>query len=284
MSEPLTWPTQWPHAKHSRFVEAASVTWHIQTMGKGPDVLLVHGTGASTHSWRDVMPLLSQHVTVHAIDLPGHGFTSLPNPQGRSLNGMVNGIAALLRTLNIKPVVVAGHSAGAAIVARLCSMNHISPRHLVSFNGAFFPIAGFAGTLFSPIAKTIAALPFLPNLFSRMADSEAVSRLMANTGSNLSADGLGFYQRLFRSPTHIEATLGMMAAWDLTAMPQDLSRLKPSCTFVAAQNDKTVSPNDAIKAARLCPTANVITVANFGHLMHEEDPQQAADIIRTTLI
>jgi magnesium chelatase accessory protein len=282
MSEALTWPTPWPHAEHSSFVEAANIKWHVQIMGDGPDLLLIHGTGASTHSWRDAMPMLAKDFKVHAIDLPGHGFTSLPNPQGRSLNGMVSGIAELLRTLNIKPNVVAGHSAGSAILVRLCSMNHISPSHLVSFNGAFFPIAGLAGAMFSPIAKTFAALPFLPNLFARMADAKAVARLMADTGSKLSPEGLALYQRLFSSSVHIEATLGMMAAWNLSDMAQDLTRLKPQAIFVASQNDKTISPAVAQKAAALCPHARVLSVANFGHLMHEEDPHQATDIIRTT--
>ncbi len=275
-------PPDWPHARHSRFVDAHSIIWHVQTMGEGPDILLVHGTGASTHSWRDVMPLLSGSHRVHAIDLPGHAFTSQADAQGRSLDGMVSGIAELLRTLNIKPAVVVGNSAGSAILARMCAMNHIDPERFISFNGAFFPIAGIAGAVFSPIAKTFAAIPFMPNLFARMADANAVARLMADTGSKLSPEGLALYQRLFRSPTHIEATLGMMAAWDLSGMTQDLSRLKTHVIMVAAQNDKTIPPAVAHKAAALTPHAQVVTVAHYGHLMHEEDPKQAADIIRNT--
>ena len=275
-------PPDWPHAANSRFVDAHSITWHVQTMGEGPDILLIHGTGASTHSWRDVMPLLATTNKVHAIDLPGHGFTSQANTQGRSLNGMVHGITDILRVLNIKPSIVVGNSAGSAILARMCAMNHVAPTRFISFNGAFFPIAGLAGAVFSPIAKTFAAIPFMPNLFARMADANAVSRLMADTGSKLSPEGLALYQRLFRSPPHIEATLGMMAAWDLSGMTQDLSRLKTQTIFVAAQNDKTIPPAVAHQAAALTPHAQVVTVANYGHLMHEEDPKQAADIIRNT--
>jgi magnesium chelatase accessory protein len=273
-------PPDWSHAAHSRFVDAHSIRWHIQSMGQGPDILLIHGTGASTHSWRDVMPLLATDHCVHAIDLPGHGFTSPADASGRSLDGMVSGISALLTKLDIKPAIVAGNSAGAAILARMCAMNDISPERFVSFNGAFFPIAGLAGAVFSPIAKTFAAIPFMPSLFARMADANAVSRLMADTGSKLSPEGLALYQRLFSSPTHIEATLGMMAAWDLSGMTQNLSRLKTRAVFVAAQNDKTIPPDTASKAAKLCPHAQVVTVARYGHLMHEEDPKQAADIIR----
>jgi magnesium chelatase accessory protein len=279
---PESLPPDWPHAQHSRFVEAAGIIWHLQSMGQGPDLLLLHGTGASSHSWRDVMPLLASEFRVHAVDLPGHGFTSPADAQGRSLNGMARGITAVLQNLNIKPTIVVGNSAGAAILARMCAMKNIDPRQFVSFNGAFFPIAGIAGAVFSPVAKAIAAIPFMPALFARMADTGAVSRLMADTGSNLSPEGLALYQRLFRSSHHIEATLGMMAAWDLSDMAQDLSRLRTPATFVAAQNDKTIPPEDARKAAALCPHAQVVTVAHYGHLMHEEDPMQAAAIIRNT--
>jgi magnesium chelatase accessory protein len=275
-------PPDWPHAIHSRFIEAARIAWHMQSMGEGPDILLIHGTGASTHSWRDVMPLLATSYRVHALDLPGHGFTSQADAHGRSLNGMVSGITELLRVLNIKPIVVVGNSAGAAVLARMCAMNYVSPERFISFNGAFFPITGIAGAVFSPIAKTFAAIPFMSNVFARMADANAVARLMADTGSKLSPEGLALYQRLFRSPQHIEATLGMMAAWDLSGMTQDLSRLKTRAIFVAAQNDKTIPPAVAHQAAALTPHAQVVTVAHYGHLMHEEDPKQAADIIRNT--
>ena len=61
----------------------AGLRWHVQMMGTGPQVLLLHGAGAATHSWRDVAPLLARDFTVIAPDLPGHGFTD--TPRGRRL-------------------------------------------------------------------------------------------------------------------------------------------------------------------------------------------------------
>ncbi|MFN5717015.1 MAG: alpha/beta fold hydrolase, partial [Bradyrhizobium sp.] len=67
--------TDWPNRNASVFVEAAGIRWHVQRMGEGPSLLLIHGTGAATHSWRDMLPLLARHFSVVAPDLPGHGFT-----------------------------------------------------------------------------------------------------------------------------------------------------------------------------------------------------------------
>ena len=87
----------WPNRAASRFYSAGGITWHVQITGQGPVLLLVHGTGAATHSWRDLLPPLRQNFTVIAPDLPGHGFTSQPDKAGMTLPGMARGIAGLLR-------------------------------------------------------------------------------------------------------------------------------------------------------------------------------------------
>ena len=49
----------WPHRHSSIFVHAAGLRWHVQQMGRGPVVLLIHGTSAATHSFRGLAPLLA---------------------------------------------------------------------------------------------------------------------------------------------------------------------------------------------------------------------------------
>lgn len=73
---PRSLPENWPHRDCSQFIEAAGLSWHVQRMGEGPALLLLHGTAAATHSWAGLMPLLARRFTVIAIDLPGHGFTA----------------------------------------------------------------------------------------------------------------------------------------------------------------------------------------------------------------
>ncbi|MFN5777212.1 MAG: alpha/beta hydrolase, partial [Burkholderiaceae bacterium] len=51
------WRDDWPLASCSRFVKAGGVRWHVQQQGRGPVMLLLHGTRASTHTWRDHMPV-----------------------------------------------------------------------------------------------------------------------------------------------------------------------------------------------------------------------------------
>ena len=82
------WKSQWPFAQHSMFVNAAGLRWHVQSFGDGPLLLMLHGLGASTHSWRGLAPLLATHYRVVMIDLPGHAFTSTPTAQAAGLQAV----------------------------------------------------------------------------------------------------------------------------------------------------------------------------------------------------
>ena len=280
----LDWATDgadWPNRAASRFVSAAGLNWHVQVMGQGPVLLLLHGTGASTHSWRDVMPKLSPHYTVVAPDLPGHAFSNPAPKQSLSLPGMAAAVAMLLKELQLQPVRAVGHSAGAAILVRMAVERLAAPADLVSFNGAFFPVSGVAGQFFSPLAKAAAGASLIQKMFARMADRKAVERLLRDTGSVIDAEGVTLYQKLFSNEGHIAGTLGMMAAWDLHWVPQDLRNLPLPLHLVRALKDRTISPADADKVARLAPNTTIRDLPGLGHLAHEEDPATAASLIAT---
>ena len=269
----------WPNHVASRFVEAAGMRWHVQVMGEGPALLLLHGTGAATHSWRDVMPKLAANYTVVAVDIPGHAFTQPPSKNSLSLPGMAAAVASLLRALNVSPVRAVGHSAGAAVLVRMAVERLFAPQDIISFNGAFFPVTGVAGQFFSPLAKTFANATLVQKLFAKMADRKAVERLLRDTGSNIDAEGITLYQQLFSNEGHIAGTLGMMAAWDLHWVPQDLKNLPVPMTLVFASGDRTIPPARAAEAAKLVPRSSLIEIKGLGHLAHEEDPTGAAAIV-----
>lgn len=283
MSYRLTWNKDghdWPNRDTSRFVHAAGLTWHVQQAGQGPVVFLIHGTGAATHSWAGLLPRLARHFTVVAADMPGHGFTSAPLPSQMSLNGMARFHAGLLRELGIDPVLVVGHSAGAAILARMSLDGLIAPRTLISLNGALLPLTGMAARIFSPLAKLMTAMPHTPHLFAfRARHTRMVDDLMAGTGSVLDSRTIELYRRLGTSPGHVAAAIAMMAHWDLRPLRHDLPRLAAHLVLVAAGDDRTIPPAIAAQVNALVPGSEVVPLAGLGHLAHEEDPDRLATAI-----
>ena len=283
MSARRGWQRQerdWPNRESSRFVRAAGLLWHVQVMGAGPVLLLVHGTGAATHSWRALAPLLARHFTVVAPDLPGHGFTDTPATARLGLPGMAKSLQGLLWALNMRPALAMGHSAGAAILARMTLDGQIAPRGLISLNGAFVPLEGVPGQIFSPLAKLLVGLPLLPQLFAwRAKDDAVVGGMLESTGSSLDPQGVTLYGRLIRNPAHAAAALGMMSQWDLHPLLRDLPRLSVPLLLVVGANDRAVPPAQAARVRDLVHRATMATMAGLGHLAHEERPEDTAALV-----
>lgn len=283
MSERPVWEREgrdWPNRECSRFVRAGGIRWHVQQAGSGPVLLLVHGTGAATHSWRDMLPLLAREFTVVAPDLPGHGFTDMPAASQLSLPGMARALGELLHALDIRPEVVVGHSAGAAILARMCLDGTIAPRALVSLNGAMLPLRGLPGHLFSPIARLVVSIPLTRRIFAtQAADRRVVERMLRSTGSTIDPAGVEYYFRIARSPVHAGAALAMMANWDLRPLERELPGLRTPLLLITGSNDRTIPPSDSVRVRALLPGAQLVSLPGLGHLAHEEQPARIAALI-----
>jgi magnesium chelatase accessory protein len=269
----------WPHRDASRFVNAAGIRWHVQRMGQGPSLLLLHGTGSATHTWRDFAPCLAKDFTLIMPDLPGHGFTGPAPRNSLSLKGFARSVADLLLQLDEQPRIVIGHSSGAAILAQLCLDRLIAPERLIALNGAFLPFEGLARVLYPPMAKLMHLNPLTARLVAWSTDDASVARLVRGTGSRIDRQGLKLYTRLLQSRAHVDGSLAMMAIWDLETLQNALKRLQIPVTLVAGREDRAVRPGQIERAAALLPQVSVHWLTGLGHLAHEEQPKEVADLI-----
>ncbi|WP_233281360.1 alpha/beta fold hydrolase [Sphingomonas changnyeongensis] len=190
----------WPLAEHSRFVADGPLVWHVQRLGSGPVLLLIHGTGAATHSWRGLAPLLADRFTVVAVDLPGHGFTRGRLPTGLALPGIARALGALCAAEGIAPAALIGHSAGAAIAVRMVMDGAVPaaapspPVHVIGLCPALRPFGGDAAGLMSGMARLMFANPAMPWLAAGLARFavRTDSFLARSTGSRIDAEGQRF--------------------------------------------------------------------------------------------
>ena len=275
--------SDWPLHAASRFVRSRPHEWHLQQTGAGDDLLLLHGTGASTHSWRDIVPILARNHRVTMVDLPGHGFTRLGSRMRSSLDCMAEDIAALCRQEEIAPKAIIGHSAGTAIALRLAAKLGQGAR-VVGINPALQPFQGLAGVMFPMAARMMALTPGMVDMLAwNMGQPGRVVSLLAGTGSDIPASGMNLYARLFRDKAHVEGTLLMMAQWKLDGLIADLPRLQTRCLFLTGSNDRMVPPVSAVEAAGRMRDATVQSLDGYGHLVHEEAPAEVAAILEAWL-
>ncbi len=270
----------WPLRDASMFVEAGGYKWHAQMMGEGPALLLLHGTGAATHSWAPAARLLSEKYKVLNVDLPGHGFTRATRAGPPSLERVATATKALLDELSFRPRVVVGHSAGAAVMSRMALEGDASADLLISVNGALRPFPGPARFMFPAFAKALQFNPLTPYMFAQGAsDERRVRRLIVSTGSMPPEEQIGAYAALLRRPGHIAGALGMMANWDLGALERALPSIDQRAVMIAAANDRAVPPGDARRLVSAMKNAEHALVPDCGHLAHEEAPEAIVRII-----
>ena len=87
---------------------------HYETAGAGPPLVLLHGIGSNSRSWREQLAVLSSDFKVIAWDAPGYGRSSDPEgkPSMAFYAGRLNG---LLDELGLDRVHLLGHSAGGVV-------------------------------------------------------------------------------------------------------------------------------------------------------------------------
>lgn len=265
----------------SFFVDTPMMRWRAERSGAGPCALLIHGTGASAHSWAGLRPVLAEDWDVVAVDLPGHGFT---RPKGRFTPTLANVAAALsqfVKALDVSPALIVGHSAGAAIMIDMIARAAATPIAAVSVNGALAPFEGPAAFVFPFMARSLALNPFVPHFFASAArDRRNVARMIEQTGSTIPPEAIDQYQALLSQSTHVAGALRMMAHWDLTQIMVMLGDVETPALFIAGENDKAVSPKISLEAAARAPAGEFKLMPGLGHLAHEEDPAAVAAQIR----
>lgn len=66
---------------------------HVEVIGEGPNLVLLHGWGLNSACWQTVVPQLKNHFRLHLIDLPGFGFSHDSHEQSQSLAVMTDALA-----------------------------------------------------------------------------------------------------------------------------------------------------------------------------------------------
>ena len=271
-------PDTWPLRAQSRRQRGPVHDWYFAEAGTGPPVLLLHGAGGSLHSMQGLFDRLVLTNHVLAVDLPGHGFTRLGAQRRSGLCTMTADVSAFCRQLEFTPKVIIGHSAGAAIALQMA--RDAPDMRIVGINPALGHFEGLAGVIFPAMAKLLASVPFTARLFSgASARPERIQALIDGTGSKLSQQGLDRYQTLVSREAHVAGALAMMAQWSLDDLLANLGSISNEVLFLLAENDATVPAKVGRAAAAKLPHAEVVEIAGYGHLVHEENPDLVLDHI-----
>lgn len=120
-------------------VQGASIYYITAGDPADPAVVLIHGFGGSTFTWRDVMPVLAEAgFYAIALDLPPFGLSDKNPDLNVTRSGMADMVAGLMDELSIERATIVGHSMGGAVTAQFAVRHSKRVERLVFVAGGIF--------------------------------------------------------------------------------------------------------------------------------------------------
>ncbi|KAH8806063.1 Alpha/Beta hydrolase protein [Xylogone sp. PMI_703] len=135
-AEALTNFDDWAHQR----IALENVSIHLRYAGKGPPVLLIHGSPQFSLTWHTVGPILAEKYTVIAVDNPGSGDSSVPSDGDYTFMASADTMKSVLDFFNITSTYVIAHDVGCGIAAALATKYRSLVKRLVV---AEFALPGF---------------------------------------------------------------------------------------------------------------------------------------------
>jgi pimeloyl-ACP methyl ester carboxylesterase len=254
--------------------------------GSGPALLLLHGLGCDSTTWRDVIEPLAEHFTVIAPDLLGHGQSDKPDAD-YSLGGYANGMRDLLTVLGIDTVTVVGHSFGGGVAMQFAyQFPERTERIVLLSTGGLGPeVTRVIRLLTVPgSSAALAAATWRPWRRVVAAGLRALSRTGISAVRDL--DEVSDIYTGFADPGRrraVQRVTGHVVNWRgqyVTMTDRSyLARVLPVLVIWGA--DDRVIPVKHAETARLQAWSDVHVLEDSGHFPHKDHPDRVVGLIRS---
>jgi len=261
------------------FVTTVVGTIHAVVRGSGPDVVLIHGVTDNAHTWHDLQASLAGIARTHALDLPGHGLSDIPEAP-LTARQMAECVLAYLDAARVERAVVLGWSLGGAVAASLSGSHGSRVSAVVleapavldfSFPIALMPLKvfGIGEVMHLIAANRVMRRFFMSSTFARgfAAPENVVERYWRG------------WQVTGRS-RYIRALLREFKSTETTPL---LGAIRAPTWVVHGDEDQLVPIRVADELEAIVPGSKVSKLNKVGHAPHVERPDVVLDTIREAL-
>jgi pimeloyl-ACP methyl ester carboxylesterase len=283
-SPDTTFTTTWSHGRGEVrfFTRADGSRLRYYTAGRGPALVLIHTVRTQLDYFQRVIPLVWDHYTVYALDLPGMGWSDIVPGARYDEPELRSAVVEFVEGLNLDDVTLAGESLGAALAlsASIDLKNQV--RGVVAFNSYDYPSGVERGNWLARIIITSIRLPGLgPVVASR--EPRPIMRAVLQGGfvdkTEFPED---FLTELLRSGQRPSYSLVARAIYrSLEGFNRARSRypgVTVPVTLVYSEHDWS-RPTERDRVARSLPDVRRITLPSTGHFSSLEQPEEVARIL-----
>lgn len=262
-------------------VSVNGVTLHVRDDGpKGaPVIVLLHGFGASLHTWEPWSQALSKNFRVVRYDAPGSGL-SAPDPTGDYTDAhSLQLLGDLMTQLGVERATLVGNSMGGRIAWSFAAAQPQRIDKLVLISPDGFASPGFEYGKAPEVPAVLQLMRFvLPRAVLRMNLKPAYA-----DPHTLSEPLLDQYHDLLRAPGAREAMLQRMGQMVLTDPVPRLKTLQAPTLLLWGEQDAMIPLGNAQDYLQAITGSRLVTLPDVGHLAQEEAPDRALEAVRDFL-
>jgi pimeloyl-ACP methyl ester carboxylesterase len=265
----------------SAFVDVMQMQVHYRDEGNKNDSLplvLIHGTGASLHTWEESVKLLTDSFRVITLDLPAYGLTG-PNPKRiYSQAFYVQFIDEFLKSIHVNKCIIGGNSLGGAIAWNYTYEHPTKVEKLILIDAAGYPMISES----KPIAFTLAQIPVLKHMLNYITPRFLAKKSVMNVyddPTKVTEKVVDRYFDLFLREGNRQAFVDRM---NFSTYPDHLIRLRTIKTptlIIWGENDKLIPIENAQKFHADLPNDTLVVLEKTGHAPMEENPNRTVDAI-----
>lgn len=266
----------------SIFSYATDIHINYEVHGAGITLLLLHGFGASLESWRDILPLLEQRYKLILVDMKGFGLSSKPDDGTYSIREQASIIMALIRHLDLKDLVLIGHSYGGSVALatylELVSGKLSNPiRSLILLDAPGYPQR-------LPLFIKVLQTPVINHLLLALLPARARAAYILNQvfydKSKVTADRINRYARFFDLPGSHRAMIDSARQLipENSALTARIGEIAVPTLIIWGAHDPLIYLWQAHRLHDVIQGSRLTVLARCGHVPQEERPEDTAQL------
>ena len=254
--------------------------------GSGAPLVLMHTIRTQLEYFDRIVPILAQHFTVYAIDLAGHGYSSVDTHAAYDEPYFRAAVVSFIEALDLRDVTLVGESIGAVLALTVASTLPDRVKAVVASNpydyDRRYGDGVRRGNLFANIAIGSYAVPLFGAVNAAL-ENKLFLRWVLSGGfydkRNLPRDLLSEFDRVGRRRGYRYVERKTFAGWrSWSGARAHYKDIKAPVTLIYGDHDWS-TPEERRRNAVDLPKARLITLQQTGHFATLERPRQIADII-----